>query len=286
MSEVIEAALTYAARGWRIIPVSPTTKRPCFETGTGHGAASLEPDQIKRWFATEYPRAVAAVVTGAQSGIAVIDVDIRATGSGLDTLEERYGITTNPMTPTAHSPHGLHWYFRHPGGYVKSAVGEKGLGKLVDIRADGAFIIVPPRPGAFWDPHLGLDQVPLADWPAWAVVPEPKAPELSRRHDSRPHHGALTAYASAALESAVARIVEAGPGAQEVTLNAEAFGLGRLAGGGVVPAGLALDSLLWAGRRLPSYDARRPWRPTEIERKVKAAFTDGLRQPRTVAHGR
>jgi len=36
--------------------------------------------------------------------------------------------------------------------------------------------------------------------------------------------------------------------------------------------------LVWAARKIPNYDSRRPWRATEIDRKIERAFSDGLRR--------
>jgi hypothetical protein len=73
-------------------------------------------------------------------------------------------------------------------------------------------------------------------------------------------------------------------GAQEATLNSEAFAIGTLAGAGAIPARFARDVLLWAARQVPSYDPRRPWHPRELEAKVERAFAAGLRRPRAVTN--
>jgi hypothetical protein len=98
----------------------------------------------------------------------------------------------------------------------------------------------------------------------------------------RPEATRLCRYGEVALDNAVKRIIEAGSGAQEATLNSEAYSIGRLAGGGALPPPLALESLLWAGQRVPSYDPRRPWRVEKLEEKIRRAFADGLRNPREV----
>jgi hypothetical protein len=97
---------------------------------------------------------------------------------------------------------------------------------------------------------------------------------------------ALSRYAEAALDGAVKRIFSANAGTQETTLNSEAYSLGRLVGANALPASLALESLLYAASAMPSFDYRRPWRATELDRKVRTAFTDGLRKPREMANGR
>jgi len=277
LSGALDAALGYAERGWPIFPMS-ATKRPL----TGHGVldATVDAAQIREWF-TRWPGALAAMATGERSGIVAVDIDVRPDVNGFDTLAE-LGIDFHPGTPTAHSPSGgCHVLFAWPGHFVKTAAGQ--LGRGLDIRGDGGSLILPPGPRRFWDPHLHSDSTPLAPLPAWAVIKDQvEQPKSAQR--SRPV-GSLSRYGEAALDNAVKRIIEAPSGEQETTLNASAYGIGQLSGGGVIPAGLALDALLWAARRMPSFDSRRPWRPVDLERKVKSAFTDGLREPRTVPNG-
>jgi hypothetical protein len=90
----------------------------------------------------------------------------------------------------------------------------------------------------------------------------------------------LSPYGEAALRSAAEKILTAPDGQQEATLNGESFSIGRLAGCGGVPAGLALEVLLTAARAMPSFDHRRPWRVGEIEDKVRRAFAQGVARPR------
>jgi hypothetical protein len=95
----------------------------------------------------------------------------------------------------------------------------------------------------------------------------------------------LSRYAEVALDSAVKRIIEAPAGQQALCLNREAFCIGRLAGAGEISPALALEALRWAASNMPSYEPRRPWRPTEVCRKATDAFCDGLRRPRKPRHG-
>jgi hypothetical protein len=121
--------------------------------------------------------------------------------------------------------------------------------------------------------------------PAWMDPREPEqkpAPEEPPKARRQP----LSRYAEVALDSAVQNIIRAAAGAQEITLNRESYAIGQLAAGGVIPSGLALEGLLLAARHMPSHDPRRPWRPVDLERKVKAAFTDGLRKPRQAPDAR
>jgi putative DNA primase/helicase len=273
-SAQLSAALAYAARGWPVFPVG-SNKVPLTEHGRSDVTDS--PAQIRQWWA-QWPNASIAIATGAKAGIVALDVDVSELVYGPDSLDA-LGVSLHPETPTAHTPRGgFHVLFAHPGRFVKTIAGRLGPG--LDIRGDGGSLILPPGPGRSWDPVLNLDTVPIAPMPDWMIIPEPArigpgyAPKLKVR---------LSRYAEGALDSAVLRIVTAGAGEQEVTLNAEVFSIGRLAGTGVIPACLALDAVLLAARKMPTHDPRHPWRLTDLERKVRLAFTAGLANRRPCA---
>jgi len=264
----------------RFGPIWPQTPAKTGYRGTnGSKDATRDEARIRRWW-TRHPESVPALLTGEPSGVVAIDVDIKGGRNGLDTLEA-LGVPFHPMTVTAHTPSGgIHLLFRWPGGHVATSTDKLGPG--LEVKGDGAWVTLPPGPGRFWDPHLGPD-TPLAPLPEWAIISSKAEPQRDRQ--ARPSAD-LSRYAEAALDAAAKHIIGAPAGAQETTLNGEAFSIGQLAGGGVIPAGPALDGLLWAARRMPSLDPRRPWSPAEIEKKVKAAFTDGLREPRTAPDAR
>jgi Bifunctional DNA primase/polymerase, N-terminal len=250
-----------------------TPARTGYRGTNGSKDATRDEGTICRWW-TEHPGAVPALLTGEVSGVVALDIDIKNGRNGLDALE-LLGITVHPTTPTAHTPSGgLHVLFRWPGRRVASSSDKIGPG--LEVKGDGSWITLPPGPGRLWDPHLGIE-TPLAPMPEWMIVYEPQ----HKRAGERPSRSVrLTRYAEAALDSAVKAIVSAPAGRQHATLNRECFAIGGLVGGGIVPSDLALASLQWAARQMPSHDSRRPWQPAELQRQVREAFLDGLQHPR------
>jgi hypothetical protein len=274
----IDAALDYAARAWPVFPVrfnrDPTAKKYPL-TPHGMNDAAIDETKIREWW-ERWPNAVPAILTGDASGVIALDIDIRPDGSGFDSLD-KLGVSTHPIAPTAHTPRGgCALLFRWPGHFVKTSVGE--LGPHLDIRGDRGSVILPPGPGRFWDPLLGPN-TPIPPMPAWMAIGETAAPKLPATHrPARPQR--LSRYAEAALDDAVATIINAPTGQQRDTLNREIYSIARLVAGGEMPAGLAMESLQWAVRRLQSFDAHRPWRPGELDKLVRTAFADGLARPR------
>jgi hypothetical protein len=112
----------------------------------------------------------------------VLDIDIRESGSGIDTLQ-MLGVNFHPITPTAHTPSGgIHCFFAWPGYKVPNSASK--IGPYLDVRGDGGYVVLPPGPGRFWDPHLGPD-TPLTAMPEWLVVAEPDAPKRTQQEPVR-----------------------------------------------------------------------------------------------------
>ena len=203
----------------------------------------------------------------------MLDIDVKDDrANGWDSLED-LGHSILPDSPVAHtSSGGVHWYFAHPERPLKCSTGLLGPG--LDVRSDGGYVILPsPGSGYEWDPIANFDTVSLAPAPDWLWPPKtsrdilPKAP-------LRPVQG-LSPYGTATIEAACRAIVSAPVGEQERVLNAESFSVGTAAGAGLVPADIALRALLRAAALMPDHDPSRPWRPEEIDLKVRRAFAAG-----------
>jgi hypothetical protein len=133
----LDAALTYAARGWPVFPCRPGMKIPA----TTHGVldATTDPDQIRTWW-TDNPQANIAIATGAP-GPDVLDVDIKPGGTGFTAFAEmkRAGLLDGHQALVRTPSGGLHMYFT---GTVQRN------GRLpehfLDLRATGGYVVAPP----------------------------------------------------------------------------------------------------------------------------------------------
>lgn len=167
----LEAALSAAALGLHVHPCQPRGKAPIL---TGWlTRATCDPTQISAWWTTR-PDANIGVLTGAPSGIVVLDVDPRNAGDeSLAELERRHGPL--PATWEALSGGGgRHLYFLHPGGHVPCSSGKLGPG--LDLKADGGNVLGPGsvhpetgRPYCWEILHTPTD-TPLAPLPAWLLA--------------------------------------------------------------------------------------------------------------------
>lgn len=130
-----EGIETAQARGWSIIPVR-VDKRPAIGAWAEFQRERPTPEQIAQWSKADPP--AWAVITGALSGVVILDFDGDA---GKETMD-RLGIRPHVRTGSG----GYHAYYRHPGHRVqtlnsksKIELGERYPG--LDIRADGGYAV-------------------------------------------------------------------------------------------------------------------------------------------------
>jgi hypothetical protein len=134
-----EAALAYLARGWAVVAIVPGEKRPM--VGWQRYQQQLPAEQeVDAWFGAQ-PDANVGIVTGAVSGLLVLDVDPRHGGEeSLQRLQAEHGAL--PPTPEVITGGGgRHLYFAHPGGSVRNRV---ALMPGIDVRGDGGLVVAPP----------------------------------------------------------------------------------------------------------------------------------------------
>lgn len=168
---MIEWALQYRGLGWSVIPLWPGEKTPLVTWEPFQRQAPSERD-IHNWF-RRWPTANLGIVTGAVSGLVVLDVDVGHGGEdSLNELERRHGRL--PETVEAKTGGGgRHVYFKHPEESVRNRV---AIALGLDIRGDGGYVVAPPsiHPSGnpyVWLPNHGpLGSTPLAAMPDWLVA--------------------------------------------------------------------------------------------------------------------
>jgi hypothetical protein len=138
---LLDAALDYAANGWRVLPLVPNTKRPL----TAHGVkdATTDPVTIIRWW-TETPGANIGIAAGAGSGITVLDIDDKSGKNGFATLD-RLGATERPDTVWQTTPSGgAQEIYRHDSRITNRVGGTATEFPGLDTRNDDGYVLVPP----------------------------------------------------------------------------------------------------------------------------------------------
>ncbi|MFN3652582.1 MAG: phage/plasmid primase, P4 family [Armatimonadota bacterium] len=186
MNRLLEAALSYAQRGWLVFPLhtpegdgcsceNPECDRIGKHPRTKHGLkdATTDPRILKRWWELQWPDANIGIVTGSGSGLVVIDVDPDHGGSDswYEAQREHQGCSVDTVEAITGSG-GTHVLFRHPGG-IRIGNRQEWL-PGVDVRGDGGYIVAAPSLHASgacyeWEASCHPDDVSPAPLPEWLL---------------------------------------------------------------------------------------------------------------------
>ena len=214
---------------WSVIPVRARDKRPAIGEWRKYQQARAKRETVVQWAANDTLNA--GIVTGAVSGLIVLDLD------NAEAIAEaaKRGL---PETVTVQTGKGRHVYFRHTGEQVPNRA---GLFPGADLRGDGGYVVAPGSihpSGAVYQWLASPETMPLAPPPAWLLALIDRAdPQPALQAAPEPRTGPITAgagryspYGLSALQGECAAIRTAHNGEQEHTLNSA--GLNRCAGGG------------------------------------------------------
>jgi|SRR5579864_272467 len=152
--DLMHAALEYAKRGWLVFPLHNPQDGGCSCRDPKCGSIGKHPRVAWKSEATSDPKKIAefwkrwpeaniGIVTGAASGLFVLDVDDKENRAG--SLELRKLIEANsplPETLSVATGTGHHLYFRHPSVHIPTRAGDIAIG--LDVRGDGGYIVAPP----------------------------------------------------------------------------------------------------------------------------------------------
>lgn len=136
---------------------------------TVHGLKDATTDElrIQAWW-SQWPDANVGIITGAKSGLVILDIDPRNGGDdSLAELERTHGLLPKTIESLTGGG-GQHLFFQHPGGSIKS----NSLAEGIDIKADGGYVVAPPSSHRSGEPYRWEgaghpNDVPLAALPGW-----------------------------------------------------------------------------------------------------------------------
>ena len=172
-----EAALEYLERGWSIIPIKPDAKRPAVKW-LDYQNEQPDPELVEEWW-DKWPDHDIALVTGAVSGVVVVDCDNE------DALHAAFdaGMRSPIKVKTKR---GVHLYFSHPLDGVRrgprAGVNSRGADwpriNGLDFRGDGSYAVLPPSNGYTWDyPQHVFDYDEMPVWEDWRPTLKPVSAE-------------------------------------------------------------------------------------------------------------
>lgn len=172
---LVDYALQYAGRGWRVFPLRPRGKEPLIAKkagGRGFADGTTNQAQINTWWARQ-PAANIGLATG--TGLVVLDIDGAAGFAELQRLISRHG--SIPRTLAARTGTGIHLFYRCRGEVRSSARGK------LHVRGDGGYVVLAPsihpngKPYAWIDAAITIAELP--DWlQQWMTSGEPQTKNI------------------------------------------------------------------------------------------------------------
>lgn len=297
-TEQLAAALRYAGLGWRVFPCAWVVRGQCScgrypcpdkpgkhplydrKMGLTRGCkdATTDANTIRRWW-KQWPQANPAIATGTDSGVWVLGPDGDAGVFQLGELAGQHPDESIPATPWVRTgSRGQHLYFRWPadGKGLTNRVNHRGL--MVDVRGTGGYVIAPPGVNANGE-YEWLEEpweIEPAEAPAWLLDWVRQKNETTQKSISQPTlTDQISPYARKALESESERVSSAGEGTRHNVLNAAAFSLGQLVGGGEIPRSDVESALAAAAGSAGLPEG-------EVVRTIRDGIDAGLRSPRNV----
>jgi putative DNA primase/helicase len=162
MTDMLASALEFASRGWPVFPIRALGKTPL--TARGFKDATTDPTAIRVWWA-KWPLANIGVATGSASVVAV-DIDGDEGENSLVALTAQYGPL--PQTLESRTGRGRHLFFVVSGSTIRNDTGRK-LGRGIDVRGAGGYVVVPPSVHESGKPYEWIRSVPPAPLPDWLL---------------------------------------------------------------------------------------------------------------------
>lgn len=239
------------------------------------------------------------LVTGESSGVFAVDVDNKkhpeSGKTGFDTLAEleaQYGKLPPTLTATTGGG-GKHILFKYPtdGTRIRNDNAANLLGHGIDLRSDRQQIAVYPsrhKSGKLYRWDSDVSTTTIAEAPDWLIKlvadhEEPVAPltpeqieEFKRQHAELRESGTgARRYVEVAMDNEANKVLNAGEGQRNGTLNKAAYSLGRF-----IPTGLLTESEVY--QRLAEAAAAIGLDSHEANATIRSGIAGGMRKPKTV----
>jgi hypothetical protein len=165
---VLDAALSWADRGFAVFPLKPRGKVPLGSL-VPHGLndASREPAIIRDWWRRERSANI-GIVTGA--GHFVVDLDDAGAVAWFTNACGRHGA---PKTLTVRTARGFHVFF---GAAAEVPCSTGRLAPGVDVRGEGGYVVAAPSVHPSGAVYTIARDLPIAEAPRWLVdlaLPDP-----------------------------------------------------------------------------------------------------------------
>lgn len=187
-TEMLDAALEYAKRGWHVIPLwwpLPNGKCGCnnpdCEKKNSQGkhpiikdwpnAGTTDTNKITSWWA-KWPRANIGILTGKRNGLLLLDVDLKGDGPGVLVALEQENSRLPDSVEAITGSGGRHVLFKYP--VTRKIPNKARFQDGLDTRSDGGMFVAAPSlhvsGGRYeWDVAYHPEDIALADCPEWLL---------------------------------------------------------------------------------------------------------------------
>lgn len=279
MTQLREAALAYARRGWAVFPLQRRSKEPA--VAGAYKAATTDVGQVSAWW-QRWPEANIGLATGAVSGLWVLDIDGPEGEASFAALVGEHGGEL-AETLMASTGKGHHLYWRLPPGVDQGR--RIGVRPGLDIIGSQGYLVAPPsihpsgRLYVWCDADHDLEVAP--DW--LLTLDRAKAPRTAPQRVVLPRmrpdgvgasEGIQDArrYLAGVVRRAVADVMAAGQGTRNATLYRSAVWVASVAAGLRADPLQGMADLYRAGLAAGLGDE-------EVERTIDSAANKGAANP-------
>lgn len=279
MTQLREAALAYARRGWAVFPLQRRSKEPAVQGA--YKAATTDVGQVSAWW-QRWPEANIGLATGAVSGLWVLDIDGPEGEASFAALVGEHGGEL-AETLMASTGKGHHLYWRLPPGVDQGR--RIGVRPGLDVIGSQGYLVAPPsihpsgRLYVWCDADHDLEVAP--DW--LLTLDRTKAPRTAPQRVVLPRmrpdgvgasEGIQDArrYLAGVVRRAVADVMSAGQGTRNATLYRSAVWVASVAAGLRADPLQGMADLYRAGLAAGLGDE-------EVERTIDSAANKGAANP-------
>lgn len=176
-----QAASRLAGAGMAVFPCVPGGKRPLAKHGFHD--ATTDPGKVTAWW-RRWPSANIGIPTGQASGVEVVDIDRKTSGSGFPAFARarEAGLIGSGVAVVRTPSGGAHVYF--PADPDRPQPSWQAARAHIDFRGDGGYVIAPPSVVTTDDRRAGYVLAGGADRSAAPI----EATALRDFLDPRPAH--------------------------------------------------------------------------------------------------
>lgn len=185
MTKLKEIALSYAKRGWAVLPLHTPQERLCSclnlecsspgkhpRISGGLKKASNNHDTVENWW-KRWPSANIGIATGAISGFFVVDIDEPHAGvASWKAWTKGHDVLAQIIAKTGA---GYHFFYKFPDTGAKCRT---GVLPGIDIRGDGGYIVAPGST------HVNGNTYAWSKWASDPALPPNRVLELLKKPTS------------------------------------------------------------------------------------------------------